>query len=103
MYKVFKPKGTGANVSVENMDTMASVIIGRLSLDIVDTIKEGGYEVPDYSEEWSIEVNNECAKALASMAMKMKKPIRDQSKKAKDKPKGKIGVEVDAFDLIYGI
>ncbi len=103
MYKVYKPKGTSANVSVENTDTMASVIIGRLSLDIVDTIKEGGYEVPDYSEEWSIEVNNECAKTLASMAMKMKKPIRDQSKKSKDKPKGKIGVEVDAFDLIYGI
>ena len=48
-------------------------------------------------------MNKECATALTSMTMKMKKPVRDQSKKSKDKLKGKIGVEVDAFDLIYGI
>lgn len=102
MYKVLKSAGNG-NVVVENTDTKASVVIGKLNLDIVNTIKEGGYKVPDYSEEWNIEVNKECATALTSMTMKMKKPIRDQSKKSKDKLKGKIGVEVDAFDLIYGI
>lgn len=100
MYKVLKSTGNG-NVVVENTDTKASVVIGKLTLDIVNAIKEGGYEVPDYSEEWNIEVNKECATALTSMAMRMKKPVRDQSKK--DKPKGKIGVEVDAFDLIFNI
>ena len=101
MYRVLKPTGAGANVSVENPDNMSSIIIGRLNTSIIDTLKENGYEVPDYNEEWSIEVNSECAKVLASMAMKMKKPIRDQSKKSK--PKGRIGVEVDAFDLIFNI
>ena len=76
MYKVLKSAGNG-NVVVENTDTKASVVIGKLTLDIVSAIKEGGYEV--------------------------KKPIRDQSKKSKDKLKGKIGVEVDAFDLIFNI
>lgn len=101
MYRVFKPKGATANVSVENLDNMSNIIIGRVNIDIINTLKENGYEVPDYYEEWRIEVNSECAKILAMMAMKMKKPIRDQSKKAKDKPK--IGVEVDAFDLIFNI
>lgn len=101
MYQVFKPTGAGANVSVENLDNMSNIIIGRLSTSMIDTLKENGYEVPDYNEEWRIEVNSECAKALAMMAMKMKKPIRDQSKKSKST--GKIGVEVDAFDLIFNI
>ena len=101
MYRVFKPKGATANVSVENLDNMSNIIIGRLNTSMIDTLKENGYDVPDYYEEWGIEVNSECAKVLAMMAMKMKKPIRDQSKKSKST--GKIGVEVDAFDLIFNI
>jgi hypothetical protein len=106
MYRVLKAQGVGANVVVENTDTKANVIIGRLNTDIVNTIvehQEEGYTIPEYDSIWNIEVNNDCAKALASMAMKMKKPIRNQSKKTKDTPKGKIGVEVDAFDLIFNI
>lgn len=101
MYRIIKSSGN-ANVIVENTDTKANIIIGRANMEIINTLKEAGYEVPAYSEEWDIEVNNDVAKALALMAMKMKKPIRDQSKKYKPATE-KIGAEVDAFDLIYGI
>ena len=99
MYKVYKPTGNGL-VSVENMDTHASVVIGRVSPEIVHVLTEAGYDLPPFGEEWSVEVNKECATALATMAMRMKKPIRDQRKK-KEEPKP--SAEVDMFDLIYGI
>lgn len=99
MYKVYKPTGNGL-VSVENMDTHASVVIGKVNMEIINTIKEAGYDLPPFGEEWSVEVNKECATALAAMAMRMKKPIRDQRKK-KEEPKP--SAEVDMFDLIYGI
>lgn len=99
MYKVYKPTGNGL-VSVENTDTHASVVIGKVNMEIINTIKEAGYDLPPFGEEWSVEVNKECATALATMAMRMKKPIRDQRKK-KEEPKP--SAEVDMFDLIYGI
>lgn len=99
MYKVYKPTGNGL-VSVENTDTHASVVIGKANMEIIKVIEEAGYTVPAYTEEWSIEVNKDCATALATMAMRMKKPIRDQRKK-KEEPKP--SAEVDMFDLIYGI
>ena len=102
MYRVLKTQGTGANVVVENTDTKANIIIGRLNPDIIRTIVEHqgeGYIIPEYDSIWNIEVNKECATALATMAMRMKKPIRDQRKK-KEEPKP--SAEVDMFDLIYG-
>lgn len=99
MYKVYKPTGNGL-VSVENMDTHASVVIGKANMEIIKVIEEAGYEAPVYTDEWNLEVNKECATTLATMAMRMKKPIRDQRKK-KEEPKP--SAEVDMFDLIYGI
>jgi len=103
MYRVLKTAGVRANVVVENTDTKSNVIIGRLSTDIVDTIKthrEAGYTIPEYDSIWNIEVNSDCAKELTKLAMPMKKPVRDQRKKPEEK---KVGVNVDAFDLIFGI
>lgn len=101
MYRVSKPRGV-SNVTVENTDTCASVMIGRVSMEIIDTISVYGAEPPDFQLEWSFAVNKDCASALTALALKMKKPIRDQRKVKEDTPQ-KIGVEVDAFDLIYGI
>lgn len=101
MYKVLKPQGYGATVTLENTDTKASLIIGKISVDIIELLKST-HDPLNALDTWEIEVNSDEAKALAALTMKMKKPIRDQSKKDK-KPEGRIGVEVDAFDLIYGI
>ena len=100
MYRVSKPAGV-SNVTVENTDTCASVMIGKMSSEMVNIISKYGVEPPDFQLEWSFAVNKDCASALTALALKMKKPIRDQ-RKIKDTPQ-KIGVEVDAFDLIYGI
>lgn len=101
MYKVTKPTGYTKNVTLENTDTMSSIMIGTLDSTITKILDEAGYtDRPDTYDEWSFEVNSECAKALASLTMKMKKPIRDQSKKAtEDKVMSKTN---DVFDQIFG-
>ena len=101
MYRVIKPAGFGTNVSVENTETMASVIIGGTTRNVMDILRSAGFteEEIDAGNEWNLEIDHDTAKALVALTMTMKKPIRDQRKK----PTGKVGVDIDAFDLIYGI
>lgn len=100
MYKVTKPTGYDKCVTLENTDTMSSTMIGTLNSTIIKILEDAGVDVPSTPDEWSFEVNSECAKALASLTMKMKKPIRDQSKKAtEDKVMSKTN---DVFDQIFG-
>lgn len=108
MYRVIKGEGYGANVSVENTDTLATVMIGRADTAITSILEKQGYRfgamkddgVISYDEEWHLAVNKEIAEELVHLALNIKKPFRDQRKKPEEK---KVGVEVDAFDLIYGI
>lgn len=112
MYKVIKGAGYSANVSVENTDTLATVMIGRADIAITSILEKQGYRfsaakidtdagVISYDEEWHLAVNKEIAEELVHLAMNIKKPFRDQRKKPEEEKK--VGVEVDAFDLIYGI
>lgn len=106
MYKVIKPVSCEANVSVENTETLASVVIGRLNLKIMEVLRGAGFTEDEINThlEWNLEIDKDTAMELTAMALSMKKPVRDQRKKpTEDKPTGKVGVEVDAFDLIYGI
>lgn len=103
MYRVIKPQGYDTNVTIENTETLASVVIGRLDTKMLDILDSFHVEYPSAPDEWNFEVNKETASELVAFAMKIKKPIRDQRKKPEDKPTGKVGVDVDAFDLIYGI
>lgn len=101
MYRVTKPTGYTKNVTLENTDTMSSIMIGTLNSTIIKILDDAGYtDIPSTPDEWSFEVNSECAKALASLTMKMKKPIRDQSKKAKEEKV--ISETNDIFDQIFG-
>jgi len=100
MYRVYKRTGNGV-VAVENTETHAHLVIGRVSPEIVNTLTEAGYyDLPLIGEEWDMEISSECAKALSLLAMKMKKPIRDQRKKKPEEIKP--SADVDIFDLIYG-
>ena len=109
MYKVIKGQGYGANVSVENTDTLATVMIGRADTTVISILEKQGYKfgathgdgIVSYDEEWSLAVNKEIAEELVHLALNIKKPFRDQRKKPEEEKK--VGVEVDAFDLIYGI
>ena len=100
MYRVYKRTGNGV-VAVENTETHAYLVIGRVSPEIVHVLTEAGYyDLPLIGEEWDMEISSECAKALSLLTMKMKKPIRDQRKKKPEEIKP--SADVDIFDLIYG-
>lgn len=112
MYKVLKDKGHTMNVSLENTETKASVLIGKLDMEILKILESDDrtFGTADgdikLDSEWDFEVDDETARILSTKAMRMRKPVRDQSKKSEQKheevtPKKKQ--PVDVFDLIFGI
>lgn len=117
MYKVLKPKGAVANVTVMNTDTRASVVIGKPSVEILSILnREEGYSTTpedpakqiDVFAEWELDISEKTGKLLAESAMKMHKPKRikkDASEQKVDTPKTQTSTKqpVDVFDLIFGI
>lgn len=115
MYRISKDRGNNQNIMLTNVETKASVIIGKLTMAIMgilekevefDEAKEHTIKLKD---KWDFTVSDEAGKELASMASPIKKPIRNQSKTASEqtqpiqKHKTKSGREVvDVFDLIFG-
>lgn len=105
-YRLLKAVGHGANITVENTETYANIIIGRLNPTISSILEKAGHEVGkaplDYADEWNIEIEDSVAQQLADTTLSMSKPFRDQSKKAKIEKKATSGDTPDAFDLIFG-
>lgn len=115
MYRILKEKGNNQNITLENVDTKAIVIIGKLTMDIMRVLEtEKKFDETDedalkLKDKWDFEISDDAGKALSATAMKMTKPIRNQAK-AKPaseqkihKKKTKSGREVvDVFDLIFG-
>lgn len=105
MYKVIKEAGNNANVTLKNTETNAEVIIGRLSVEILNKLELAGYTFGDadgeikLKDKWELEVNEETGKDLGRLAMKMTRPIRDQKKKAQKKS----NKEIDAMDVLLGL
>ena len=107
MYRVLKTKGNNANVVVENTSTKASVIIGRLSYDIINLLNDKGYKTGTedglkLTDEWDFEVDNDTAHELTQKAMRMRRPIRNQNEKPKDLFK-KNNKNIDAMDVLLGL
>lgn len=108
MYRLSKEKGNNMNLILENTETKASIIIGKLTMDILSILetKEGVRFGKDDGEinlkdEWRLTVKDETAKELSAKAMRMSKPIRDQ-RKVKEEPK-KSNKEIDALDVLLGL
>lgn len=107
MYRLLKSKGNNMNVTLENTDTKASVIIGRLTYETLKTLEDAGFSFKtedgglNVRDEWDLEITDETAKTLADKAMRMKKPIRDQKKKP-ETPKTD-NKKVDAMDVLLGL
>ena len=105
MYKVIKEAGNNSNVTLKNTETNAEVIIGRLSVEIVNKLEHAGYTFGDadgeikLKDKWELEVNEETGKDLGRLAMKMTRPIRDQKKKVQKKS----NKEIDAMDVLLGL
>lgn len=108
MYKLFKPKGYNTNVSVENTETSASIIIGRLSMEVLNILEKTGHKLENYTEEINLDISETAAKELSSLALKMKRPTRKrvETKPVKHEEPKEEEIEVDAttdaFDLIFG-
>ena len=108
MYKVLKEKGNNSSVTLENTETKANIIIGRLTMDILTILEEephisfGEHGTLSLKEKWEIEVSDETAKKLSSKAFRMSKPVRDQRKTKEDQLK-KSNKEIDAMDVLLGL
>ena len=100
MYKVVKPRGSSNTVTVVNTDTHASVIVGQISVPMLNILEEAGYKTADGTldlmKEWDLEVNKEIANKLTHLALKMTKPIRTKEVKKEKK-------QVDAMDVLLGL
>ena len=109
MYKLVKEYGNNLNVILENTETKAQLNLGRLTIDIITlletkegmTFGEGGeFQLKD---GWDFTIKDETAKELSEKAMRMSKPIRDQSKKATKEKKKEANKQIDALDVLLGL
>ena len=118
MYRINKDKGNNQNITLTNVEAKASVIIGKLTMDIMrilekevefDESKEHTIKLKD---KWDFTISDEAGKELAKMASPIKRPIRAKtshpstaSEQAQpiQRKTTKSGREVvDVFDLIFG-
>ena len=119
MYRINKDKGNNQNITLTNVEAKASVIIGKLTMDIMrilekevefDESKEHTIKLKD---KWDFTVSDEAGKELAKMASPIKKPIRTKTSRPSSstseqaqpiqRKTTKSGREVvDVFDLIFG-
>lgn len=111
MYRVLKDKGNNASVTLENLDTRASIIIGKLSMDIIRILEAQGYVFDTDKDEairslrdaWNLSVSDETATKLSKIAMSISKPPRDQSKKSKQSEHTENKPVIDAMDVLLGL
>ena len=119
MYRINKDKGNNQNITLTNVEAKASVIIGKLTMDIMrilekevefDESKEHTIKLKD---KWDFTISDEAGKELAKMASPIKKPIRAKTSRPSSstseqtqtiqRKTTKSGREVvDVFDLIFG-
>lgn len=108
-YKVLKEKGHSKTITLENTETHASLIIGRVTPSLLGVLKEyeditTGREDGELNvnDAWDFLIKDETSKALSRLAMRMEKPVRDQSNKAKVEIKKQSNKTIDALDIILG-
>ena len=119
MYRINKDKGNNQNITLTNVEAKASVIIGKLTMDIMrilekevefDESKEHTIKLKD---KWDFTVSDEAGKELAKMASPIKKPVRtkttsrpstasEQTQPIQRKTPKSGREVVDVFDLIFG-
>lgn len=83
MYSLIRNIGYSSNITLVNNDSGATLALGRVTMTILEILKEAGIEPDTYSAAWNYEITEDTATKLSREAFKMGKPKRDQSKKAK--------------------
>ncbi|MDE6947584.1 MAG: hypothetical protein K2P14_10425 [Anaeroplasmataceae bacterium] len=107
MYKLLKEKGNNSNLVLENSTTHASIIIGKLTMEILSILELEGYVFNEDKEgslklkdEWSLEISDDAARKVANKTMKIDKPIKDLHKKVEQPKNNKT---IDAMDVLLGL
>ena len=107
MYKLIKDKGNNSNVAIQNTDTKAEVIIGRLSMEIVSILERAGHAINTedeaslkYKDSWNITIDEDTKNELQRLAMRMMKPKRAKVQTETQKQDNKT---IDAMDVLLGL
>lgn len=113
MYRINKDEGHNQNITLTNIETKASIIIGKLTMPVMAVLeKEVVFDECEehtikLNDKWDFTISNEAGQELVRIASPIKKPIRHQQAKATSEQKikrvqTKSGKEViDIFDLIF--
>ena len=115
MYRINKDKGNNQNITLTNVETKASVIIGKLTMAIMGVLEkevefdEAKEDTIKLKDKWDFTISDEAGKELAKMASPIKRPVRAKttsqsaSSEQPQRKTTKSGREVvDVFDLIFG-
>lgn len=83
MYSLIRNIGYSSNITLVNNDSGATLALGRVTMTILEILKEAGIEPDTYSAAWNYEITEDTATKLSREAFKMGKPKRNQSKPQK--------------------
>ena len=106
MYRLLKENGSTATIYIENTEEHTILSIGTITMDILKILEDAGHITEEVSARsaWNFEISEETKDKLKVKAMRMKKPVRDQSKKKSEQDETHHqSASQDAFDLIFGI
>ena len=115
MYRINKDKGNNQNITLTNVETKASVIIGKLTMAIMGVLEkevefdESKEDTIKLKDKWDFTISDEAGKKLAKMTSPIKRPVRTKTTSQStssgqiQRKTTKSGREVvDVFDLIFG-
>ena len=120
MYRINKDKGNNQNITLTNVETKASVIIGKLTMAIMGVLEkevefdESKEHTIKLKDKWDFTISDEAGKELAKMASPIKRPVRakttsrpstaesEQTQPIQRKTTKSGREVVDVFDLIFG-
>lgn len=115
MYRLIKEKGSNKNVTLENTETKASVIIGRMTMNMLDLLREvesitfSDMSSTKLTDEWYFEISTATAEALYKTAMDISTPThtKEEVKRPTDKIiemlDKKENSKIDAMDVMLGL
>lgn len=100
MYLLIKDEGNNANITIINQETKSSVIIGKVTFELLSMLDEAGIKKgkENLRDAWRFEIPDEIGRKLASRAFILKKPIKDQTHKKNEQNK-----KIDAMDVLLGL
>jgi hypothetical protein len=107
MYRLLKDAGNYSNIIVENTDTKATVMIGKINMEILNILDKAGITMGEEMKtisKWDTIITTALASELVATTVKMKKPIRKTTPSPKEETNNKqVNKNIDAMDVLLGL